>query len=63
MVLALGITADLSFRREYGERFSAIRFSIKVGAMLVTILTTSRAISFTLFICRYSAPAVLRRSA
>ena len=55
MVLARGITADLSFRREYCERFSAIMFSIKVGAMLLTILNTSRAISFTLFICRYSA--------
>ena len=35
----------------------------KVGAMLLTILNTSRAISFTLCICRYSAPAVLRISA
>ena len=51
MVLARGITADLSFRREHCERFSAIMFSIKVGAMLLTILNTSRAISFTLFIC------------
>ena len=49
-VLARGITADLSFRREYCDRFSAIRFSIKVGAMLLTILNMSRAISFTLFI-------------
>ena len=65
VVFARGTTVVFSFRRQYCERFSAIRFSIKVGAMLLTILNTSRAISFTLFIRReaYSSPAVLRRSA
>ena len=50
VVLARDITAGLSFRREYFDCFSAIRFSIKVGAMLLTILNTSRAIYFTLLI-------------
>ena len=59
VVLTRGITADLSFRREYCDRFSAKRFSIKVGAMLLTISNTSRAIVFTLFICRYPVPTVL----
>ena len=36
MVFARGTTAVFSFRRQYCERFSAIRFSIKVGAMLIT---------------------------
>ena len=58
-MLARGITAELSFRREYCERLSAMRFSTTVGAILLTILNTSRAISFTLFICRYSAPSGL----
>ena len=58
VVLTRGITADLSLRIEYCDRFSAKRFSIKVGAMLLTISNTSRAILFTLFLCRYPAPAV-----
>ena len=61
-VFALGTTAVLSFCREYWEHLSMIRFRIKVGAILFTILNTSHAISFILFTWRCSVLAVYERS-
>ena len=48
VVLTRFITADLSFRREYCERFSAIMFSINVVALLL-ISNTSPVIFLNYF--------------
>ena len=61
-VFAVGLTAVLSFRMEYWENFHIMRFKIKLGAILFTILNTSHAISFILLTWRCSVLAVFKRS-
>ena len=61
-VLDLGTTAGLVLLIEYFEVFISMRFLMKDGDILFTILNTSHAIRFNRFTWRYCVPAVFNRS-
>ena len=61
-VLDLGTTTGLVLLIEYLEVFSSMRFLMKEGDILFTILNTSHAMRFSCLTWRYCVPAVFSRS-
>ena len=61
-VLDLGTTTGLVLLIEYLEVFSSMRFLMKEGDILFTILNTSHAMRFSRLTWRYCVPAVFSRS-
>ena len=61
-VLDFGTTAGLVLLIEYLEVLISMRFVMKYGDILFTILNTSHAMCFSRLICRYCVPAVFSRS-